>query len=175
MFLTSATIQAKIKYYASLPILSQDLTSAFDVSLKREIPASFMSRFVQYSMTIIWWQWFDMAIETAISITIYLKHYAFNLFALEVMTQWTSTADDTLLICLCLVFNFIFNLIMTSFTNKIYWFLLNRDVMNIDKILNCVSLILEILYSSFYPQSLTAVPDLCYQWVTKCVAHIKLT
>ena len=78
---------------------SQDLTSAFDVSLKREIPASFMSRFVQYSMTIIWWQWFDMAIETAISKTIYLKHYAYNLFALEVMTQWTSTADNTLLIC----------------------------------------------------------------------------
>ena len=47
---------------------------------------------------IIWWQWFDMAIETAISKTIYLKHYAYNLFALEVMTQWTSTADNTLLI-----------------------------------------------------------------------------
>ena len=34
---------------------SQDLTSAFDVSLKREIPASFMSRFMQYNMmTMIW-------------------------------------------------------------------------------------------------------------------------
>ena len=45
--------------------------------------------------------------------------------------------------------------------------------MNIDKILNCVSLILEILYALFYPQSLTVVPDLCNQWVTKYVAHIK--
>ena len=79
-----------------------------------------------------------MAIETAISKTIYLKHYAYNLFALEVMTQSTSTPDNTLLIYWGRMLYLTSYLFDSIDSRQININLMNRDVMKYNQILKCV-------------------------------------